>query len=155
MTISSLLPTPALGRATLKPLLYVALSSLLFGCATSTTHNRGTMHPPTGQIVTATYQVAPERQADFLELLHGCEATMRSEGLITTRPIIRMRSKADPAMLVEIMEWVDDTAFDRAQKNPLVLQWWGQYEALWERGGFGMGDIPESKQPWAQYQALE
>jgi hypothetical protein len=113
------------------------------------------MHSKPGQIVTATYKVALKNQAAFLKLLHGCEATMRSEGLITTRPVTRMRSKVDPTMLVEILEWVDDTAFGRAQKNPRVLQWWGKYEALWERGGFGMSEIPETKQPWAQYQALE
>jgi quinol monooxygenase YgiN len=127
----------------------------LVGCSATKDFRGHNMQSTPSQFVTATYQVAPNRQADFLKLLHGCEATMRSEDLITERPVIRMRSEVDPTMLVEILEWVDATAFDRAQENPLVLAWWGKYEALWERGGFGMGEVPESHQPWAQYQALD
>lgn len=138
----------------LKAFYCIALCSIFVGCAANSTHRGDTIHLKPGQFVTATYQVALQHQADFLELLYGCEATMRSEGLITERPVIRMRSKVDPTMLVEILEWVDDTAFVRAQKNPRVLQWWGKYEALWERGGFGMSELPETAQPWAQYQAL-
>ncbi len=107
------------------------------------------------RIVTATYRVATDRQAEFLVLARGCEETMRSEALITDRQFIRMRSIEDPEILVEVFEWVDATAFDRAQENPRVLAWWGQYESVWKDGGFGMNAVPESAMPWAQYVPVE
>lgn len=131
----------------------LAVVALLVGCAT--TGKEPVMSEAPGRIVTATYRVAVERQPEFLELLRGCEATMRQEGLVTGRTFVRMRSAVDPELLVELFEWVDATAFDRAQENPRVLQWWGQYEAAWKDGGFGLDQVPEAAMPWAQYEPVE
>lgn len=65
-----------------------------------------------------------------------------------------MRSNVNPKMIVEVFEWADDKAFDRAQDNPAVLNMWGQYESLWEQGGFGVDQIPEASQPWAQFASI-
>ena len=106
------------------------------------------------RIVTATYKVEPAKQAAFVRLLTGCEQTMRDESLVTGRAFLRMRSVSDPSLIVELFEWADLQAFDRAQENPKVLAWWGQYEAMWLEGGFGMNVIPETSVPWAQYEPL-
>ncbi len=108
-----------------------------------------------GQFTTATYRVEVDKQNDFLDLLRGAEATMRTEGLITARPIFRMRSLTDPELILEIFEWVDAEAFGRAQQDPKILEWWGKYEATWKAGGFGLCEFPEAQQPWARYEALE
>ena len=108
-----------------------------------------------GQLVTATYRVALERQADFLELMRTCERVMLDEGLITRRPFIRMRSKVDPTILIEIFEWLDATSFGKAQQNASVLEMWRNYEAAWLEGGFGLDQVPEASQPWAQFDPVD
>ncbi len=107
------------------------------------------------QYTTATYRVVVEKQEEFVELLKGAEDTMRREGLITTREAIRMRSLAEPELILEIFEWVDSTAFERAQKNPHILEWWGKFEATWEEGGFNLSQFPEAGQPWAQFETVD
>ena len=109
----------------------------------------------TRQFTTATYRVAMQNQEAFLELLKGCEGTMRELGLISDRPAIRMRSLADPELLLEIFEWADAEAFGRTQKEPRVLEWWGKYEATWIRGGFGLTEFPEASQSWAQFKTID
>lgn len=107
------------------------------------------------RFTTATYRVAVEKQDQFLALLKGAEQEMRELGLITNRPIIRMRSLEDRRLLLEIFEWSDSTAFERAQKEPRILVWWGKFEALWEEGGFGLSKFPEAQQPWARFEPID
>ena len=107
------------------------------------------------RLTTATYRVAVKDQDAFLKLLKDAEQTMREVGLITNRPIIRMRSLEDPELLLEIFEWADSGAFERAQKDPRILEHWGQFEALWKSGGFGLKTFPEAERPWAQFEPFE
>ncbi len=118
----------------------------------STAEEVRTMKGP--QFTLATYRVELDKQVEFIGLLKGCESTMREEGLITTSPILRMRSNADPTLILEIFQWVDSGAFERAQENRAVLDWWGKYEKTWMEGGFGMNTFPEASQPWAQFQTI-
>jgi len=106
------------------------------------------------RFVTTTYQVAVENQTQFVALLVEAEKVMRAENLITSGPILRMRSIANPKLIMEVYEWVDDKAFDRAQNTPSLLAVWGKFESVWEDGGFGVNRFPESSQPWAQYEAI-
>ncbi len=57
-------------------------------------------------------------------------------------------------MLLEVFEWVDDQAFERAQQNPQALECWGGFESLWIDGGFGVERFPEAKLPWAQFASI-
>lgn len=107
------------------------------------------------QFVIATYEVAEQNQQEFISLLHETEKVMRDEQLITSKTISRMSSIMNPKIIIEVFEWVDSEAFDRAQKNPAVLNMWGKYENLWERGGFGMNEVPESNQPWSQFKSID
>lgn len=109
----------------------------------------------TRRFVTATYEVDPGRQPEFMALLRECEDVMRAEGLITERPAVRMRSLGEPALMLEIFEWTDDRAFDRAQENPKVLDYWGRYEATWTSGGWGISRFPEASTGWAQFESLD
>ncbi len=113
------------------------------------------MKTDSGQYTTATYRVAVEKQDAFIELLRGAERTMREEGLITPKPVFRMRSRAESELLLEIFEWVDSGAFERAQQNPRILEWWQKFEATWKEGGFGLSRFPEAEQPWAQLEAID
>ncbi len=106
------------------------------------------------QFVIATYQVALQHQEDFFSLLNETETIMRREDLITSKPIFRMKSIQDPKVIMEVFEWKDDSSFDKAQHTPSVLSMWGKYESLWEKGGFGINQVPESNQPWAQFTSV-
>lgn len=108
-------------------------------------------HP---QFVMATYQVELKAHKKFIDLLKSCEATMRKEKLITTKPIFRMQSNNQPQILIEIFEWVDSDAFATAQQTHTVLHYWKQMQSLWIDGGFGLKQVPESSFPWAQYKSI-
>ncbi len=107
------------------------------------------------RFTTATYRVAVERQKTFLQLLKGAEEEMRQTELITDRAALRMRSMEDLTLLLEIFEWADSGAFERAQKDPRILEWWGKFEAIWEEGGFGLSRFPETNLPWAQFEPID
>ncbi len=107
-----------------------------------------------GPFVTATYQVPMENQATFIEVLKQVEGVMRGVGLITDWPAVRMRSKKQPDLILEIFQWTDDTSFDKAQETAAVLELWGKLEGLWTDGGFGVDRFPESAEFWAQYHSL-
>jgi hypothetical protein len=109
---------------------------------------------PNGQFVTATYQVPIENQAAFVDVLKEAEGVMRGAGLITVWPAVRMRSKKQPDLILELFQWTDDTSFDKAQETPAVLELWGQLEGLWTDGGFGVDRFPESGDFWAQYDSI-
>ena len=112
--------------------------------------------PPTpdGPFVVATYDVPPERHPEFLAVLQKAERVMRSEGLISPWPAIRMRSQATPSMILEVFQWTGGDSFEKAQRHPLVLEQWQTLEVLWTTGGFGLDQIPESHQPWARFDSL-
>ena len=133
-------------------LLVLAFFVVLFnGCT-----KKGMNMEPTesGQFVTATYQVPVEKQSEFIHLLREAETVMRAEGLITSWRAIRMRSKKDPEFILEILQWADNKAFQRAQNTPAVLKLWGQFEALWKEGGFGVARLPEVNDRFAQYDTI-
>jgi quinol monooxygenase YgiN len=106
------------------------------------------------QFVTATYRVKQNNLEAFILLMKEAEQVMRSEQLITSKPVLRMQSRINPEYVLEVFEWVDEEAFGRAQQTPKVLAIWGQYQNIWEAGGFGMNQIPESSESWAQYSSL-
>ncbi len=106
------------------------------------------------QFVTATYQVKEDKQDGFINLMKQAETIMREEKLISSNPVFRMRSLTNPELLIEIFEWIDAQAFERAQQNPKVLSIWGQFQASWIDGGFGLIRFPESNQPWAQFSSI-
>lgn len=142
-------------RRTARYLVALICVALAAGAGATDDMEQDAMQTDTAQFTTATYRVAVEKQEEFLQLLKGAEETMRAEGLITERPVFRMRSLEDPELLLEIFEWVDSEAFGRAQENPRVLSWWGKFEATWKEGGFGLSRFPEADRPWAQFESID
>lgn len=86
-----------------------------------------------GQFVMATYQVDIARQAEFHSLLEEAERVMRSENLITNLSVMRMRSKVNPKLILELFEWVDNKAFERGQASPKMQSVWGKFESVWKK----------------------
>lgn len=106
------------------------------------------------KFVIATYEVVEQNQKEFISLLKETELIMRQDKLITSKSIFRMQSIINPKIIIEVFEWVDSKSFDQAQNNPAILSMWGKYESLWEKGGFGVNQVPEASQSWAQFNSI-
>mgnify|MGYP000423024473 CR=1 FL=1 len=107
------------------------------------------------QFVIATYQVLEQNQTEFIVLLKETETLMRKEKLITSKPVFRMRSVINPKIIVEIFEWTDSKSFEKAQNSPTILSMWSKFESIWVKGGFGIKEVPEASQPWAQFPSIQ
>jgi hypothetical protein len=64
----------------------------------------------------------------LLALVRNHLPPLRSEGLVTDRPSIVMRT-AD-GTIIEIFEWVSQEAIAGAHQNPAVLDLWKRFEAV-------------------------
>ena len=80
-----------------------------------------------GSISVACYKPKTGCDAALLELVRDHLPPLRSEGLVTGRPPIVMRT-AD-GTIIEIFEWVSQEAIAGAHQNPAVLDLWKRFEA--------------------------
>jgi len=81
-----------------------------------------------GSISIACYRPRAGCEEALLELVRNHLPPLRSEGLVTERPSIVMRT-AD-GTIVEVFEWVSQEAIAGAHHNPAVLQLWKRFEAV-------------------------
>ena len=81
-----------------------------------------------GSISVACYRPRPGCEEALLNLVRNHLPPLRSQGLVTKRPSIVMRT-AD-GIIVEVFEWVSQEAIQRAHENPAVLELWRRFEAV-------------------------
>jgi hypothetical protein len=81
-----------------------------------------------GSIAVACYRPRPGCEEALAELVRDHMSPLRSQGLVTEREPIAMRT-AD-GTIVEIFEWVSREAIEGAHKNPVVLDLWKRFEAV-------------------------
>ena len=81
-----------------------------------------------GSISVACYKPRAGCEEALLELVRNHLAPLRSEGLVTERPSIVMRT-AD-GTIVEVFEWVSQEAIAGAHHNPRVIELWQRFEAV-------------------------
>jgi hypothetical protein len=81
-----------------------------------------------GSISVACYKPRAGCEKPLLELVRNHLPPLRSEGLVTDRPSIVMRT-AD-GTIVEIFEWVSQEATAGAHQNPAVIDLWKRFEAV-------------------------
>lgn len=81
-----------------------------------------------GSISVACYRPKPGLEAALMELLRNHLPPLRSQGLVTDRESIVMRS-AD-GTIIEVFEWVSQEAIISAHSNPVVLQLWKRFEEV-------------------------
>lgn len=134
----------------------LTIGAITHGATTASAYTDMKSQTPstTSPFVTATYEVPLERHKEFLLTLRNAELAMRAEGLITEWPALRLISREDATLILEVFQWTDATSFEAAQRTPSVLVHWAELEKLWRDGGFGMERFPESRQGWAQYDTL-
>jgi hypothetical protein len=78
-----------------------------------------------GQMVIALFRPKPGKDADLLGCMRDHLPILRNEGLATDRPSVVL--KAQDGSLLEIFEWVSQSAIDAAHTNPSVLALWKRY----------------------------
>jgi hypothetical protein len=81
-----------------------------------------------GSISVACYKPKADCQEALLDLVRNHLPPLRSQGLVTERQSIVMRT-AD-GTIIEIFEWVSQEAVAGAHQNPVVLELWKRFEAV-------------------------
>jgi hypothetical protein len=81
-----------------------------------------------GSISVACYKPRPGCEEALLALVRHHLPPLRTEGLVTSRESIVMRT-AD-GVIVEVFEWVSQEAIAGAHSNPVVLDLWKRFEAV-------------------------
>ena len=81
-----------------------------------------------GSISVACYKPKPGCEEALIDLVRDHLPPLRSQGLVTDRPSIVMRT-AD-GIIVEIFEWVSPDAIAGAHQNPVVIGLWKRFEAV-------------------------
>ena len=81
-----------------------------------------------GSISVACYKPRPDCEEALLELVRNHLPPLRTEGLVSDRPSIVMRT-AD-GTIIEVFEWVSQEAIAGAHHNPAVLDLWKRFEAV-------------------------
>lgn len=80
-----------------------------------------------GRITIASFQPKPGKEAALLQVIAERLPLLRRLGLATDRANITFR--AGNGVIVDVSEWVDDAAIDRAHHTPEVLALWARFSA--------------------------
>jgi hypothetical protein len=103
-----------------------------------------------GSISVACYKPRPGHEAALLDLIHNHLPPLRSQGLVTDRPSIVMRT-AD-GTIIEVFEWISQDAIAAAHDNPVVLDLWQRFEALCQYET--PSNIPEFQHMFAHFEPI-
>lgn len=106
-------------------------------------------------IVTATYEVPLQNQPEFLRIVGAKRKYFVEKGFATDRTPVLMHSHSRPEILIEVFEWTSEQAIQRAHEDPGVLEFWGQMEKQWTRGGFPLSELPESSQQFPNFAPVD
>ena len=104
-----------------------------------------------GQISVAAYRPKPGKETELLAVIADRLPLLRGLGLATERPAVLMRSR--DGVIIQVSEWADGGAIDKAHETPEVL-------ALWERFGacceyVKLHALPESRDGFATFEAID
>jgi len=101
-------------------------------------------------IVIAMYSPKKDKETDFDRLINIHIPTLREFGLITDRePII---AKSSDGTVLEIFEWVDESAPARAHEHPAVAKIWAE---MGEIGRFEtLGSLAEAGKTFPHFKPL-
>jgi len=106
--------------------------------------------------VLAVYRMKPNvsRKA-VLDLLRDHARVLLEEKLRTPHPPMILESLGDPRQIMEIFEWVDESAAERAHKNPALQAMWGRFGPLTEDIGLTLSQLHEAKERWPHFLSLK
>jgi hypothetical protein len=104
-----------------------------------------------GVMVIAAYRPRAGKEALLRELVREHLPILRSQGLVTDRPVYAMRSV--DGTILEVFEWKSQEAIEAAHKNPVVLEMWGRYELACEYTP--LVDVKECRELFANFEPIE
>jgi hypothetical protein len=103
-----------------------------------------------GRISIVAFRPHPGKDEELKRVLASRLPLLRRLGLSTDRTNITMR--ATDGTLVDVSEWVDDSAIDRAHHTPEVLELWQRFDACCSY--IKLGTLAESHQDFATFDAI-
>ncbi len=98
----------------------------------------------------AVYKPKPDQDAALRAVLADHMPILLSQGLVTERPSILMKSSG--GAYVEVFEWASQEAIQAAHTNPTVLEMWARFDlaCTFER----LPDLPESSDMFAGFEPV-
>ena len=106
-------------------------------------------------IVLALYQVAKENEKALLKLMPKKRRYFLKAGYATRRAPILLRSRENPEILIEILEWKSDDAVAKAHKDPKVRAIWDEMAKLCKKMGKGLNELPELGTPFPHFDPVD
>jgi quinol monooxygenase YgiN len=103
-----------------------------------------------GVIVICAFRPKPGKADELLKVVSDHLDVLRSQGLATDRQPIVGRSK--DGTIVEVFEWVSETAIDDAHRNPVVGQLWARYDACCDY--ISLRDVAETMSPFPGFEPV-
>lgn len=103
-----------------------------------------------GRISIVAFRPHPGKDDELKRVLASRLPLLRRLGLSTDRTNITMR--ATDGTLVDVSEWVDDSAIDRAHHTPEVLELWQRFDAC--SSYIKLDTLAESHQDFATFDAI-
>ena len=104
-----------------------------------------------GRIVIAVFEPKDGMEDRLKQVIAGRLPLLRKLGLATDRPSITIR--ASRLTILDVSEWVDDDAIDRAHETAEVMQLWDRFEECCEY--VELNSIDEATHMFSTFDAVE
>ena len=104
-----------------------------------------------GRVVISCYRPKPGHEETLRALMRTHVATLRAEGLVSTRAPITMQAK--DGSYLEVFEWASAEAIQAAHNNPVVLQMWEQYGKVCDY--IPVAQVPEASQLFSDFTPVD
>jgi quinol monooxygenase YgiN len=102
------------------------------------------------EIVMAAYKAKPGKEIELEALIKSHVPTLLELGLITNRPALTIKSK--DGTYIEIMEWVDVEASEKAHEHPAVAKIWEAMEMISQFRK--ISELDEAKTSFSHYEVV-
>ena len=102
------------------------------------------------EIVMAAYKPKSGKEKELEELIKKHVPTLLALGLVTNRPALTIKSK--DGTYIEIMEWVDVNASEKAHEHPAVAKIWEAMEVISHFRQ--ISDLEEAKTSFSHYSVV-
>ena len=100
-----------------------------------------------GNLVIAAYRPRPGREQELLGVVREHVPALRRQGLVTERAPLVLR--AEDGTLLELFEWKNDAAVEKAHHDPVVRELWGRFEKAAEM--ITLGDLAEAAERFPHF----
>lgn len=103
------------------------------------------------EVVMAAYKPKAGKEKELEALIKQHAPTLLELGLITSRPALTIKSK--DGTYIEIMEWIDVEASEKAHEHPAVAKIWEAMEVVSQFRK--VSDLEEAKTSFSYYEVVK